>query len=155
MTLLVSVSRSEGIEAPDDDSFRRWIAAVLDQQSTKIPTEPEICLSINGEQEMAELNHRFRSKSGATNVLSFPADLPAELELGLLGDVAICAPVVVAEAQAQQKTEESHWAHMTVHGVLHLLGYDHINDAEAVIMEQHERRILATLGFDDPYRSRN
>ena len=155
MTLAVSVSRSEGVEAPDDDSFRRWIAAVLDQQTHGIPTEPEICLSINDTQEMAELNHRFRGKTGATNVLSFPADLPPGLGLGLLGDIAICAPVVAQEAKSQQKPEQSHWAHMTVHGVLHLLGYDHINDADAVIMEQHEIRILATLGFDDPYRFRN
>ncbi len=155
MTLIVSVSRSEGVEAPDDDCFRRWIATALELQSLTIPSEPEICLSINGTQEMAELNQRFRGKTGATNVLSFPADLPAGVDLGLLGDIAICAPVVAAEARAQQKTQESHWAHMTVHGVLHLLGYDHINEEEAVIMEQHETRILATLGFDDPYQSRN
>ncbi len=84
-------------------------------------------------------------------MLSFPFEAPAPLEISLLGDVVICAPVVAMEAREQNKTREAHWAHMVVHGTLHLLGYDHLNDDDAARMESEERRILAKLGFTDPY----
>ncbi len=100
---------------------------------------------------MTNLNGQFRNKPRPTNVLSFPSDIPAELELPLLGDIVICAPVVRSEAAEQDKTLQAHWAHMTVHGSLHLLGYDHIDDDEAELMEALETRVLAGLGLPCPY----
>jgi probable rRNA maturation factor len=100
---------------------------------------------------MAQLNQHYRGKPGPTNVLSFPADLPESLQLPLLGDIVICAPVVAREAVEQGKPAAAHWAHMAVHGALHLLGYDHICETEATEMEDLETAILATLGFPCPY----
>ena len=97
------------------------------------------------------LNRHYRGKDYATNVLSFPADLPAGVKMPLLGDLVICAPVVVREAREQRKSPQAHYAHLTVHGVLHLLGWDHDDDKEAEAMEQLEREILAGLGLPDPY----
>ncbi|TNY24961.1 rRNA maturation RNase YbeY, partial [Fulvimonas soli] len=97
------------------------------------------------------LNRDYRGKDYATNVLSFPAELPPGMALPLIGDLAICAPVVAREAREQGKRERDHWAHLTVHGVLHLLGYDHIAEADAEAMETLEARILAGLGITDPY----
>ena len=102
-------------------------------------------------EEGRALNQRWRERDRPTNVLSFPADLPPELELPLLGDLVLCAPVVLREAAEQGKRAEDHWAHLVIHGVLHLLGMDHQDDAEAEEMEQREREILATLGIGDPY----
>jgi len=102
-------------------------------------------------EEGRALNARWRERDRPTNVLSFPADLPPELELPLLGDLVLCAPVVLREAAEQGKRVEDHWAHLVIHGVLHLLGMDHQDDAEAEEMEQREREILAALGIDDPY----
>ena len=101
--------------------------------------------------EGQSLNHTYRGKDYATNVLSFPADLPPELDLPLLGDLVVCAPVVAREATEQHKQLNAHWAHMVIHGCLHLLGYDHIDDAEADEMEALERELLAQLGIADPY----
>src|SRR5690554_8049362 len=98
----------------------------------------------------ADLNHRYRGKNSPTKVLSFPADLPPELGLPLLGDLVVCADVVAREAAEQGKTPSAHWAHMLVHGTLHLLGYDHINDAEAEVMEALETAIVTALGFAPP-----
>lgn len=128
--------------------FERWAGAALDEHRD----EAELSIRVVDEDESAELNLRYRDKSGPTNVLSFPADLPKELELPLLGDLVICAPVVEREAREQNKQIRDHWAHMVVHGTLHLLGYDHIEDDEAEQMESLETQILATLGIDDPYR---
>ena len=100
---------------------------------------------------MQQLNAHYRGRDYATNVLSFPADLPEELEVPLLGDVVICAPVVRDEARDQGKTLAAHWDHMLIHGVLHLLGYDHESDHEAQEMEALEIRALASLGWTDPY----
>ena len=97
------------------------------------------------------LNRDYRGKDCPTNVLSFPMELPEEFNMPMLGDLVICAPVVAREAEEQGKSPESHWAHMVVHGVLHLQGYDHQNSAEAEEMESLERRILAGLGYPDPY----
>ena len=103
-------------------------------------------------EEMATLNRAYRGKEGPTNVLSFPYDLPPEAGLALLGDIVICAPVVAREAREQGKTLDAHWAHMTVHGALHLLGYDHIDEHEAAAMEALETDILARLDYPCPYR---
>jgi probable rRNA maturation factor len=105
--------------------------------------------------ESASLNERYRRRAGATNVLAFsgtelPASSPGDCEL--LGDLVICAPVVASEAREQGKSLDAHWAHMAIHGVLHLLGYDHATDAEAKIMERREKELLESLGFEDPYR---
>jgi len=103
------------------------------------------------EAEITALNRQYRGKDGATNVLSFPFEAMAGVETGQLGDVVICAPVVAAEAVTQGKSLQAHWAHIVMHGVLHLLGYDHHRDAEAQEMEALETRLLASLGFPDPY----
>src|SRR5262245_47204579 len=102
---------------------------------------------------MAQLNKTYRGKTGATNVLSFPADLPADLDLPLLGDIVICAPVVRAEAAQQGKSQSAHWAHMTVHGTLHLQGSAHLDADDAAIMATLESAILGALNYSCPYNS--
>lgn len=114
-------------------------------------TEPSLAIRLVDEDESQALNHQYRHKNAPTNVLSFPCDLPPEVELDLLGDLVICAPVVAREAQEQGKSAEAHWAHMVVHGCLHLLGFDHIEDAEARVMENLETAILQALDFPPPY----
>ena len=106
-----------------------------------------------GSEEIADLNSRYRNKAAATNVLSFPADVVAAPGRQLLGDIAICTDVIRQEAGEQDKTLAAHTAHMLVHGVLHLCGYDHVIESEAEEMEQAERDILASLGYADPYAS--
>ena len=136
---------------PAAASFRRWAAAALDGRIR----EADLAIRIVGEDEGRALNRHYRGKDYATNVLSFPADLPEGLpdgvRLPLLGDLVICAPVVSREARDQGKAPNAHYAHLTVHGVLHLLGWDHENTPEAEAMEQLEREILAELGVADPY----
>ena len=112
---------------------------------------PELLIRLVGYEESRSLNSRYRNIDKATNVLSFSADLPAEVELCLLGDIVICAPLVASEAADQGKPLKSHWAHLTIHGVLHLLGYDHLGDEEATQMEALEIGILGALGFLNPY----
>ena len=145
---------------PSAALLKRWCRAALQQQKVKAAS---ICIRLVDSRESALLNKRYRSKSGATNVLSFPADVPKALRSSVLqqdfqqallqelGDLVICAPVVAREARAQCKTIQAHWAHMVVHGSLHLLGYDHIKKQDAVKMEALEVKILAQLGYDNPY----
>lgn len=111
----------------------------------------ELSIRIVGEREGRELNRRYRGKDRATNVLSFPAELPRGIDSPLLGDVVICASVVAREARAQGKNPRAHYAHLTVHGVLHLLGFDHHNEGDATKMEALETRALAGMGIPDPY----
>ncbi len=136
---------------PAAASFRRWATAAL----TGRIREADLAIRIVGEDEGQALNRHYRGKDYATNVLSFPAELPEGLPEGvrlpLLGDLVLCAPVVAREAGEQGKALNAHYAHLTVHGVLHLLGWDHENTAEAEAMEQLEREILAELGVADPY----
>lgn len=115
------------------------------------PGSAEMTIRIVGEAESRELNNRFRKANRATNVLSFPFEDPPGVETAILGDVVICAPVVAREAAAQRKRVRAHWAHLVVHGVLHLLGYEHDDDGDAEIMEALEDDILGTLGFPGPY----
>jgi probable rRNA maturation factor len=151
MSLTVDIQCATGEPVPSDSDLRRWIGATLASQPARDDTE--ICLRLVDIDEMTALNHSYRGKKAPTNVLSFPADLPAELALPLLGDIVICAPVVRAEAVAQEKPVTAHWAHMAVHGTLHLLGYDHIEEDEAVAMEALESDILAGLHYPCPYRA--
>jgi len=134
---------------PSAASFRQWVDAAL--AGARRRRQAELSIRIVDSTEGRELNRDYRGKDYATNVLSFPAELPPGVQLPLIGDLAICAPVVAREAAEQGKPPRHHWAHMTVHGVLHLLGYDHIVDAEAEAMEALETRILAKLGIADPY----
>ena len=149
----ISVGMEDASGAPDVPAlevFIRWVDAALRDRCP----DAEVFIRIVGEAESAELNGRYRRKAGPTNVLSFPAGLPAGVPLPALGDLVICAPVVAREAEAQGKSTEAHWAHMVVHGCLHLLGFDHEREAEAAEMEPLETRILAQLGYPDPYAPR-
>jgi probable rRNA maturation factor len=134
---------------PATASFRRWVEAALKGARRRKATQ--VAIRIVDADEGQALNRQYRGRDYATNVLSFPADFPPGVELPLIGDLVICAPVVAREAAEQGKKPSEHWAHMTVHGTLHLLGYDHIEDAEAEAMEALETRILAGLGISDPY----
>lgn len=136
---------------PSSASFRKWVAAALADRDAPA----EMAIRIVAPDEGRELNRTYRGKDYATNVLSFPAELPEglpeDVELPLLGDLVICAEVVAREAAEQGKRPADHWAHLTVHGTLHLLGWDHEADDEAEAMEAREREILAGLGIADPY----
>jgi probable rRNA maturation factor len=136
-------------DLPSKQQLHDWVSAALEQAEYQHPAQLTIRV-VDGE-EMTQLNQTYRHKDGATNVLSFPFEAPAQVPLPLLGDVVICAPVVAQEAQQQQKTLIQHWAHMVVHGVLHLLGYDHITEIQAQKMEHMEIAILSRLGFANPY----
>lgn len=144
------INNSDSTQLPELSDLQNWATAAVGQRRA----EAEISLLIVDEAEGAELNQQWRNKSGPTNVLSFPSDLPAELGLPLLGDLIICAPVVAREALEQKKSLNSHWAHMMVHGTLHLLGFDHIDDDQAEEMESLETDILARIGYPDPYQDR-
>jgi probable rRNA maturation factor len=136
---------------PKKSLIRKWATHALSNHE-----ETEITIRIVDVEEMTELNSTYRKKSGPTNVLSFPSDLPEEIELDMtiLGDIVICADVVNREAQEQHKTNEAHWAHMIVHGIFHLMGYDHETDHEAEEMEGLEIEVMKSLGFNNPYETR-
>src|SRR6478752_8312065 len=133
---------------PSLDNIESWIAAALHSDEL---AEAEVSVYIVDEQESQELNFQYRGKDKPTNVLSFPADIPEEVGVPLLGDLVVCAPIVEREAQEQGKTLDAHWAHMLIHGTLHLLGYDHIEDDEAEVMEALETRLVTQLKFPAPY----
>ncbi|MDX9740270.1 MAG: rRNA maturation RNase YbeY [Gammaproteobacteria bacterium] len=132
---------------PEAEGIEAWAQAALGGRRDAA----QFVLRIVGEQEGRELNEHYRARKGPTNVLSFPFEHPDLLDPPLLGDVVICAPVVEREAAEQGKTAQAHWAHLVIHGLLHLIGYDHEEENEAVIMESVERKVLAGLGFPDPY----
>jgi probable rRNA maturation factor len=132
---------------PADDQFVVWANAAL----RDISYNSELTIRIVDEAEATVLNETWTNKRGATNVLSFPAEAVDLVEPKLLGDIIICAPVIVREAKQQGKSAEAHWAHMVVHGTLHLLGYDHLNNQDAEIMESLEIQILENLNLDNPY----
>ncbi|MDE2054576.1 MAG: rRNA maturation RNase YbeY [Xanthomonadaceae bacterium] len=134
---------------PASASFRRWTETALSAARHRKPAE--LSIRIVGAREGRVLNQRYRGKDYATNVLSFPAELPHGISSPMLGDLVICAPVVAREAREQHKRVRDHYAHLTVHGTLHLLGFDHQNERDARQMETLETRILATLGIADPY----
>jgi probable rRNA maturation factor len=149
----IAVAVSYGVPEdglPPPERFRDWVAAAVGRQRA----QAEVSVRIVDAAEGQELNRRYRHRDYATNVLSFPADLPPELGLPLLGDLVLCAPVIAREAQAQRKPAEQHWAHLTVHGTLHLLGHDHETPAEAREMESLEVQVLERIGIPDPYEER-
>lgn len=139
-------------DVPDDERFQLWLESALAGK----PGQFTLSIRIVDEAEARRFNHEYRNRDYATNVLSFPAELPeglpAEIRQSQLGDLLICAPVVAREATQQHRPEADHWAHLTIHGVLHLLGYDHEMVDEACKMESLETEILAKLGISDPYQ---
>ncbi len=138
---------STATDLPTEAELQRVLEAAI----TPFQADAEVTIRIVDEAESQQLNFDYREKDKPTNVLSFPFQCPPGIELPLLGDLVICAQVVAREAQEQQKTLQAHWAHMVVHGSLHLLGFDHINDADAEEMEAEEIQILQELGFANPY----
>lgn len=147
VTLEIQRAAEDEGGAPDDESFRRWVEAPLAGFGKPV----ELVIRLVDEAESRQLNHSYRGKDRPTNVLSFPFEAPPEVPSPLLGDLVICAPVVAREALEQGKSPQAHWAHMVIHGLLHLLGYDHETDEEAQLMESRERELLARLHFPDPY----
>lgn len=144
------VSDDAGI--PSESLFIQWCeAAILPYKESA-----ELTIRVVDEEEGLALNSAYRQKDYATNVLSFPVDLPDELlDIPLLGDLIICAPVVKKEAEEQHKTIEAHWAHLVTHGCLHLLGFDHEDQEDAIEMESIEQTILMKQGYPDPYQEVN
>jgi len=140
---------------PAAADFQNWAQAALavlaEDGEEPLTSAAELSIRLVDEAESAELNSHYRHKQGATNILSFPGEIIPGTDINLLGDLAICAPVVAREAAEQHKSVQAHWAHLTVHGVLHLSGFDHEQTAEAERMEALEIQILETLGFDNPY----
>lgn len=136
---------------PSKNEIKLWIKAALLQQNKK----GSLVVRIVDEDEMTTLNHQFRNKQKPTNVLSFSTMIPEPLRGDMLGDIVICASVVAKEALEQHKAVQAHWAHMVIHGVLHLLGHDHEKETDANVMEQIEIEILHQLGFADPYKVEN
>ncbi|WP_108652113.1 rRNA maturation RNase YbeY [Dongshaea marina] len=148
ITLDLQIACDEQASLPTAEQFQHWCeAAILPFQA-----EAELTVRIVESEESQQLNAQYRGKDKPTNVLSFPFEVPDGIELPLLGDLVISHQVVAREAREQNKSEQAHWAHMVVHGCLHLLGYDHIEDQQAEEMEQQEREILADLGYADPYQ---
>lgn len=143
--LQIATENIEGL--PTEEQIVQWATAAVQPEGDEV----EMTVRIVDEVESHELNLTYRGKDRPTNVLSFPFECPDEVELPLLGDLVICRQVVEREAAEQEKPLMAHWAHMVVHGSLHLLGYDHIEDNEAEEMESLETQIMQGLGFDDPY----
>ncbi|WP_417566307.1 rRNA maturation RNase YbeY [Marinobacter sp.] len=133
---------------PSEQAFRKWAQLAWQGEDPS-----EVTVRIVGAEESRSLNYQYRGKDKPTNVLSFPFEAPAGITVPLAGDLVICAPVVENEAREQRKSPEAHWAHMVVHGMLHLQGYDHIEDEDAEAMEALEVRLLAQLGFGNPYEA--
>ncbi len=138
---------SENKQLPDQRQLLQWVEQALNN----VRENAELTIRIVDEAESQTLNNDYRGKNKPTNVLSFPFEGPEGIELDLLGDLVICAPVVAQEAADQQKEIHNHWAHMVIHGTLHLLGYDHIEDDQAQEMESLETKLLAQIGIADPY----
>jgi probable rRNA maturation factor len=152
MQIDLEVQRAVAVPGmPEDDQFRIWVEAALAGKNR----DARLTIRIVDEHEAWQYNRDYRQRDYATNVLSFPAELPeslpAEIREPQIGDLLICAPVVTREAEEQQRPVVDHWAHLTIHGILHLLGYDHEISDEAVVMESMEKEILAGLGIPDPY----
>ncbi|KZN33581.1 metal-binding heat shock protein [Pseudoalteromonas luteoviolacea S2607] len=135
-------------DLPSENQFQNWAEKAL----LPYREHAEVTIRIADETESQELNGQYRGKDKPTNVLSFPFEAPPGIELPLVGDLIICPQVVFREAQEQEKSFHDHFAHMVIHGCLHLLGFDHINEQDAMEMESLEKEFLADLGIADPYR---
>lgn len=133
---------------PSIEQLQLWAEAAL----STIENDPELTIRLVEAKESQQLNHQYRQKNKPTNVLSFPFEVPEGIDINLLGDLIICADVVIQEAKDQNKKLDEHWAHLVIHGCLHLLGYDHIKEDEAIEMESIEIKLLSTLGIDNPYQ---
>jgi len=153
-TVDVQIASDAG-DLPDEEQLRQWIESALQASIKDNEGEFEVSVRLVDENEIRELNKRYRQQDKATNVLSFPFDelngLP-EGSISPLGDLVICAPVVAREASQQDKAILDHWAHMVIHGMLHLLGHDHEHEAQATTMETLEMNILREFGIENPYR---
>ena len=150
MNVVEIQSVSQSGQLPSQEQFQYWTDSVL-SNSTQ---DSEIVIRIIDESEMIQFNEQYRGKKGATNILSFPFDVPDGIASNLLGDLLVCAPIVEKEAQLQHKKIEHHWAHLVVHGLLHLLGYDHIENEEAEKMEALEIKILKKIKIKNPYEEK-
>jgi probable rRNA maturation factor len=147
MAISVDLQNDEELDlVPSEQQFEQWIAVALQESYPRL----EQTIRIVGEAESRELNSRYRGKASATNVLAFPGANEL-LDYDCLGDLVICAPVVAVEAEAQERRVEAHWAHLVVHGMLHLQGFDHKTDADTRQMETLEIKILDSLGVANPY----
>jgi probable rRNA maturation factor len=147
MSTKIDLQNDEGLTVlPDRQDFKTWVDAALMQNFESL----EQTIRVVGEAESRALNSRYRQKDTSTNILSFKSE-NEYLDYDCLGDLVICAPIVEQEANHQGKSIAAHWAHMVVHGMLHLQGYDHQNEADADKMESQETKILATLGYTNPY----
>ena len=136
---------------PGDKELQLWLESTLAEYSK----DAEVLIRVVDNQEISALNRKYRHKQGVTNILSFPFEAPEGVEgLTLLGDLVVCAPVLEKEAKAQHKFLKDHWAHIIIHGILHLLGYDHINESDALEMEAKEILILQQLNIENPYQEK-
>lgn len=153
MTISITIqNNSQAKDRPSEENLQTWIQTAIPEQTT----QADITLRIIDIDEMTQLNTSYRSKPGPTNVLAFPYDpdeAASDSETTLQGDIAICAPIVTQEATEQNKPLTAHWAHLTIHGTLHLCGYDHIDPNDADIMETLEIKLLKKLGFPNPYQT--
>ena len=134
-----------------EQTFTHWVSTAIAAASNSAQAEKEVSIRIVEPEESQQLNQHYRHKNKATNVLSFPAVFPEGVAIGFLGDLVICADIVEQEAKEQHKEPLAHWAHMVLHGTLHLLGYDHVDNKEAEIMESLEIQLLQSLGYPCPY----
>ncbi|MGS2717258.1 rRNA maturation RNase YbeY [Eionea flava] len=159
ITAALSSSSPAPFSLPSDEQLNVWVNHTLSHPhviNDVVVSQPslqqaELSIRLVDHDESRTLNRDYRQKDKPTNVLSFPADLPDIVDLPLLGDLIICVPVVQQEAIDQHKAADDHWAHMVIHGTLHLLGYDHIEEPDAILMESIETDILSTLGIACPY----
>lgn len=155
MQVMIDLQNMTGSEQiPSVNDFESWVKTALELEGRQLD-QPELTIRVVSAEESQQLNHDYRDKDKPTNILSFPFEAPDMLPKNaldeLLGDLVICEAVMKAEALQQNKLESHHWAHLVVHGVLHLLGYDHMESEQAETMESLEIAILKKLGIDDPY----
>ncbi|WP_456380090.1 rRNA maturation RNase YbeY [Thiolapillus sp.] len=135
---------------PSEENLQKWAEVALGQEAVAA----EVVIRIVDEEESRQLNDKYRGRDKPTNVLSFPFEAPPGIPMNHIGDLVVCAPVVSAEARTQGKPLQHHWAHMIVHGILHLRGYDHTTEEDAGHMESLERKLLQSMGIPDPYSER-
>lgn len=142
-------------EVPSQDQFQKWVDCALDEvmsdEDINVEKSFELTIRLVDKKESQQLNRQYRKQDKPTNVLSFPFEVPEGVELNLLGDLVICIDVMKAEAISQNKVLFDHWAHLVIHGCLHLVGFDHINESDAMVMESLEIKILAKLAINNPY----